>query len=137
MKIAEDICPENDISVGEDLLAMNNASPYEAQDNVVFITGAMPHCSNITVRIYVLNKPVTWGEKENKAQLVIYWDAGRQSEERTYFSNEFLTRLLQQTFRNNRLVSNIITTRSTDEMAAVAASMQQEIWKNIYRHAER
>ncbi len=137
MKIAEDICPENDISVGEDLLAMNGTSPFEAQDNVVFITGSVPHCNNITVRLYVLNKPVIWGEKENKAQLVIYWDAGKQSEERAYFSNEFLTRLLQQIFRNKRLVSRIITTCSTDEMTAVAASMQQEVWKNIYRHSER
>ncbi|MBR0385073.1 MAG: helix-turn-helix domain-containing protein, partial [Erysipelotrichaceae bacterium] len=137
LQIAGDICPDDQESCVADLMLMQQTCADEPYDNVVIITGIRPNCEDITIRVYVLKKPVVWGQTENRAQLVVYWDQGIKDNNVGYFYNEYLTRLLQRVFRNRMLVSSIISTCSTEGLAGAILALEPEVMENIFRHIER
>lgn len=135
-EIALDLDPQKAEEVEDSLAVMQQISPDEPLDNVVIITGLHPNCDNITLRAYVMKKPVIWGEKENRAQLVICWDGGRKKTDMVHFRNDYLTRMIQLVFQKRQLVSRIIIEHSCDGVSEVFREVHQEVLEQLFGHIE-
>ena len=121
----------------EDLVRAVTMFSENPVNNTAFISGLWHHQSHLTVRLFVLSKPITWFEREQKVQLIVYWDSGETEKDIEYSRNEYFTRMIQELFSDRELVNEIIETGGISQLEEKADLLNSKLIRSVHRHFVR
>ncbi|MBR2844482.1 MAG: helix-turn-helix domain-containing protein [Solobacterium sp.] len=119
---------ENDIDNAQQLQSeleiMEYTMPSDASNNVVMVSGLLPHADKTMLSIMVLEKPVLWGYKVNKAQIIVYWDQGMNDTMSSLFEFGYLPNFIQHVCSRQEFIEALIAGESCDRINEMIAGYQ-------------
>ncbi len=99
----------------DELTYMETVDETKARNNAVCLTGLSSHTASITVVVIVLKKSITWG-RGSKAQVIVYWDGGKDREHAHYLENEFMPHEIDEVFHDKMVIDEILTSLNYQDL---------------------
>ena len=119
---------ENDIDNAQQLQSeleiMEYTMPSYASNNVAIVSGLLPHAEKTMLGIMILEKPVPWGNKVNKAQIIVYWDQGMNDTMSSLFEFGYLPNFIQNVCNKQEFIEALIAGESCDRINEMIAGYQ-------------
>ena len=72
----------------------------------------------------VLEKPVPWGNKVNKAQIIVYWDQGMNDTMSSLFEFGYLPNFIQNVCNKQEFIEALIAGEPCDRINEMIAGYQ-------------
>ncbi len=92
----------------QDLLQCERIMASRPRDNVVLLSGMHSHTQEVTIGVFVLKRPILWNQGLHKAQIIVYWDRGKVSQEAERFENEYVPHLLERFFHDRQMIDELV-----------------------------
>lgn len=92
----------------EDLQYCEQVFPYKAHNNVVILSGEYPHTEEPSFSIFVLNHSIALNNQNERAQVIVYWDSGKDINNTSIFENDYATNNLFHVFSDSQMINELI-----------------------------
>ena len=119
---------KNDIDHAQQLQSeleiMEYTMPSYASNNVVIVSGLLPHAERTMLSIMVLEKPIPWGYKVNKAQIIVYWDQGMNDTMSSLFEFGYLPNFIQNVCNKQEFIEALIAGEPCSRINEMIAGYQ-------------
>ncbi|MCR5449231.1 MAG: helix-turn-helix domain-containing protein [Solobacterium sp.] len=119
---------ENDIDNAQQLQSeleiMEYTMPSYVSNSVVMVSGLLPHAERTMLSIMVLEKPILWGYKVNKAQIIVYWDQGMNDTMSSLFEFGYLPNFIQNVCNKQEFIEALIAGEPCSRINEMIAGYQ-------------